>query len=209
MTTEVLERIFEPYFSTKPTGSGLGLASAYSIVHRHGGTIVAESTVGVGTTFALYLPATREEPTAVLSAPLATTPEGGTDRHPRILVMDDEEMVCDLALAMLTHLGYEVETCDDGTAAIRLYETARAAGRPYAAVIMDLTVPGGMGGKEAARQILARDAEACLIVSSGYSHDQIMSDYQSHGFAGVLAKPYKVSELEQVLAAVLKAGKST
>ena len=120
-----------------------------------------------------------------------------------MLVMDDEAAICAIAAAMLGYLGYEVDTCADGTTATRLYEAALIAGRPYAAVIMDLTIPGGMGGKEAAKLILDRRPGARLIVSSGYSHDSIMADYLSHGFCGVLAKPYKVAELGRVPANAL------
>jgi PAS domain S-box-containing protein len=209
MTAEIVERIFDPYFSTKPTGSGLGLASAYSIVSRHGGTIGVESTVGSGTTFTLYLPATQEGPTTSVSVETAAKPAPAADLHPRILVMDDEDMICDLAASMLTHLGYEVETCSDGEAAVRRYLAAKEGGRPYAAVLMDLTIPGGMGGKEAAQLILARDPEACLVVSSGYSHDLMLAEYRSHGFKGVLAKPYKMGELEHVFSALLTSGTAT
>ena len=195
---EILDRVFEPYFSTKATGSGLGLASAYSILTRHGGSIAVESTIGSGATFTLHLPATQAAP-ATAPAPVGEAPSSERSDSPLILVMDDEAAICDIAAAMLGYLGYEVDTCADGTTATRLYEAALIAGRPYAAVIMDLTIPGGMGGKEAAKLILDRRPGARLIVSSGYSHDPIMADYLSHGFCGVLAKPYKVAELGRVL----------
>ncbi|ADW16880.1 multi-sensor hybrid histidine kinase [Desulfobulbus propionicus DSM 2032] len=203
MEPDVMGRIFDPYFSTKGTGSGLGLASAYSIVTRHAGALEVDSVVGQGTTFTLHLPASDTQPLSEAVAPPAMSRAAGNGESPLVLVMDDEEAIRDLAASMLTHLGYQVATCGDGESAVRLYEAALAAGAPYAAVIMDLTIPGGMGGKEAARQILARHAEARLIVSSGYSHDPIMSDYRLHGFQGVLAKPYKVAELARLLAAVL------
>jgi CheY-like chemotaxis protein len=117
--------------------------------------------------------------------------------------MDDEPAICEIASSMLNYLGYEVETCSGGAEAVTRYQQARAKNRPYDAVIMDLTIPGGIGGKEAARQILALDAQACLIVSSGYSHDPIMAEYQKHGFKGGLAKPYRVGDLARMLAAVL------
>ncbi len=195
---EILDRVFEPYFSTKATGSGLGLASAYSILTRHGGAIAVESTIGSGATFTLHLPATQAAP-ATAPAPVGEAPSSERSDSPLILVMDDEAAICDIAAAMLGYLGYEVDTCADGTTATRLYEAALIAGRPYAAVIMDLTIPGGMGGKEAAKLILDRRPGARLIVSSGYSHDPIMADYLTYGFCGVLAKPYKVAELGRVL----------
>jgi len=202
---EIRERIFEPYFSTKSAGSGLGLASAYSIVTRHGGHIDVESTAGKGSVCTILLPATDK---ALPAEPPGAVPALSADRAPgrlAILVMDDESVIRDLAATMLTHLGYEVRTCADGEEAIRLYGEALAAGAPYAAVLMDLTVSGGMGGLEAARQILALNDRACLIVSSGYSHDPVMAEYQSHGFSGVLAKPYTLIDLDQVLQAVLTA----
>jgi len=202
---ENLERIFDPFFSTKDSGSGLGLASAYSIVSRHGGHISAESTAGKGAACTILLPATGKAPPVEPSRPVAS---GSTDRpqsQVSLLVMDDERAICDLAVSMLTHMGYKVRACADGEAAVRLYEEALAAGEPYAAALMDLTVPGGMGGLEASRRILALDSTACLIVSSGYSHDPVMSEHQAHGFSGMLSKPYTVAELGQVVQAVLAA----
>jgi PAS domain S-box-containing protein len=200
---EMLDRIFEPYFTTKESGSGLGLASAYSIVTRHGGAAAVESKVGCGTTFTLHLPATLATPATepALEATHAATRSG----RRRILVMDDETAICDIAKAMLGFLGYEADACADGAETVQLYQTALEADQVYAAVIMDLTIPGGMGGKEAARRILALHPAACLIVSSGYSHDPIMADYQAHGFCGVLTKPYNVTELGRTLEAALPA----
>lgn len=117
--------------------------------------------------------------------------------------MDDEASIRDLAATMLAYLGYEVRVCADGEAAVNLYREALAAGAPYAAVLMDLTVPGGMGGLEASRRILDLNATACLIVSSGYSQDPVMADHRAHGFSGVLAKPYAITELGQILQTVL------
>jgi len=202
---EIQARIFDPYFSTKESGSGLGLASAYSIVTRHGGHIGVESTVGKGAVCTILLPATDKVPPALLAGQVNTPSAARSREREAILVMDDEAVIRDLATTMLTHLGYEVRTCAEGEAAIRLYEEALAAGCPYVAALMDLTVPGGMGGLEAARRILALDGAACLVVSSGYSHDPVMSEPQTHGFAGVLAKPYTLADLDQVLQAVLAA----
>ncbi len=197
-----LTRIFDPYFSTKMTGRGLGLASVYSIVKRHGGHINVSSMVDKGTTFNIYLPSLGE---TYSKHETDTTPQLVGDHKGRsILVMDDEKLIRDLAGEMLTYLGYQVTTCVNGEEAISHYEAARASGAPFSAVIMDLTIPGGMGGKETAEQILAIDPEARLIVSSGYSHDPIMADYKTFGFGGAVAKPYNITELGQVLSSLLQ-----
>lgn len=201
IAAELLNKIFDPYFSTKATGTGLGLASAHSIVSRHGGNISVRSIVGQGTIFTVLLPSTGsasgdQKPEAAPSA--LDVRQGGS-----ILVLDDETMILELAAEMLTHLGYQATTCADGAQAVRLYQEAFQSGQPFAAVLMDLTIPGGVGGKEAARQILALDPRACLIVSSGYSNDRIMSDYRNYGFSGAIAKPYNVGEFRQMLDSLL------
>jgi PAS domain S-box-containing protein len=196
-----LKRIFDPYFTTKSAGNGLGLASAHSIVSRHGGNIAVTSAPGIGTTFTIYLPSIGETFSRHQTA--RTTQSAGDHAGGSVLVMDDEEMIRDLASEILKYLGYQVTTCADGDEAILLYRTAMESGEPFHAAIMDLTIPGGVGGMEAARQIRAIDPEACLIVSSGYSNDQILAEYEAHGFSGVVAKPYTVSELGQVLGSLL------
>ncbi|MEI6828058.1 MAG: PAS domain S-box protein, partial [Desulfuromonadales bacterium] len=191
-----LNKIFDPYFTTKASGNGLGLASCRSIIIRHGGHIGVISRICRGTTFTIHLPSTGtssvSESHAESDSKIPENHKGGT-----ILIMDDEQIIRDLAAAILEELGYQVTTCRDGAEAIWHYKHVRESGTPFLAVIMDLTIPGGMGGKEAAQEILAIDPNACLIVSSGYSNDPIMSDYRSHGFAGAIAKPYRVSDLER------------
>jgi len=194
-----LNKVFDPYFTTKVSGSGLGLASARSIIIKHGGHIGVTSRVGTGTTFTIHLPSIGES-----AAQCQIESDAGISKDHiggAILVMDDEEIIRELAVVMLEEIGYQVTTCGDGAEAIRLYTGAGESGTPFLAVIMDLTIPGGMGGKEAAKKILAIDPTACLIVSSGYSSDPIMSDYRSYGFTGAIAKPYRITELEQLLCA--------
>ena len=199
ISPENLAKIFDPYFSTKPTGTGLGLATTYSIIARHNGHIRVHSTIGRGTTFTICLPS--------VGAFSGGTPPVVPQNHNvhaggSVLVMDDEAMIRDIAAAMLSHLGYQVATCANGEEAIELYRLSMQSGTPYAAVILDLTIPGGVGGKQAAEHLLALSADAYLIVSSGYSNDPIMADYRNFGFRGAIAKPYNISEFEEVLGAV-------
>ncbi|MFH1570027.1 MAG: response regulator [Gemmatimonadota bacterium] len=200
---EHLPRIFDPYYTTKPKGSGLGLATAYAIVRNHGGHIAVESSPGEGATFTIYLPASDRVP-----GPLAAAAAGGVVQGSgRVLVLDDQESIRRLAMDMLTQLGYEAELAADGRQAVARYRAALASERPFDAVIMDLTVPGGMGGKEAVRRLLEMDPQARVIVSSGYSEDPVMADFAKYGFSGVVAKPYQIRELSQVLNSVTGAAK--
>ncbi|MDD5761328.1 MAG: ATP-binding protein [bacterium] len=190
-----LPKIFDPYFTTKEKGSGLGLATCYTIVKNHGGNIVAKSTVGAGTTFRIYLPATGEVLREVdPSQAVAALPGSAT-----VLLMDDEDVVRDVLGEMLTHLGYVPEFARHGEEAISKYEEAARGPGAFDLVILDLTIPGGMGGKETASRILEKHPEARIIVSSGYSSDPVMAHYKEHGFVGVIAKPYKLGELSHVL----------
>jgi signal transduction histidine kinase/CheY-like chemotaxis protein len=199
-----LKKIFDPYFTTKSGGNGLGLASVHSIIKRHGGHIGVNSTIGKGTTFTIFLPSLGEV-YANFQTDIVTQVKG---RHKggSILVMDDEEMIRDIASSMLTHLGYDVTTCASGDEAVELYKNSIESGSPFLAVIMDLTIPGGLGGKQAAKQIHSLFPNARLIVSSGYSNDPIMSNYQEYGFSSAIAKPYNVGEVEQVLSSFIKEG---
>ena len=193
-----LDKIFDPYFTTKAKGSGLGLTSAYSIIKNHGGLITVESELGVGTTFYIYLPAS--EKTAVKKESETGKTLFGKGK---ILIMDDEEFIRKVAGEMLKSLGYSVEFAIDGSEAIELYKKALKSAEPFAAVIMDLTIPGGMGGKEAIRELLKIDPEVKAIVSSGYSNDPIMSDCKKYGFVDFIAKPYKISELGKMLKEII------
>jgi two-component system, cell cycle sensor histidine kinase and response regulator CckA len=200
---EDLVRIFDPYFTTKLKGKGLGLASVHSIIGRHGGHVGASSLPGQGTTFTVYLPSTGEP--CCLEPAEDEQPPGSASGIGSILVMDDERFILEMTANMLEFLGYRVTRCESGEQAVELYREAGAAGRPFSAVIMDLTIPGGMGGRDAAVHILALDPKACLIVSSGYSTDPVLANFASYGFSGAVVKPYKMRELEQQLGALLAA----
>jgi len=193
-----LPKIFDPYFTTKQKGSGLGLATAYSIIRKHEGYIAAESELGVGTTFTIYLPASEKEPPRVKQQE-----ERPLNGHGKVLVMDDEDIIRDVTGQILRHLGYKVEFARDGAEAVKLYRKAQEGGEPFDVVIMDLTVPGGMGGKEALERLLEIDPQVKAIVSSGYSTDPIMAEFRRNGFQGCVAKPYKLQDLSQILQSVL------
>ena len=195
---DVLPRIFDPYFTTKPGGSGLGLATAYAIIAKHGGTLSVESKPGGGTVFTIDLPASQESPAPQSSH--CRRCQTGTER---ILVMDDEEALRKLLETVLTTLGYEVQTARDGAEAIALCEHAKASGRGFDAVLLDLTVSGGMGGVEAAAKLKELDPSLKLIVSSGYSDAPVMSDFRQYGFDDVIPKPWTIPELSKVLRRVL------
>ena len=195
---EAQRRIFDPYFTTKREGTGLGLATSYSIVRRHGGCISVESTVGVGTTFRVYLPASDRvvsRTTAEEVMDLAALAGGG-----RVLLMDDEATVRDVCGRMLRVLGLEPSFAIDGQQALDLYASAAARGTPFDLVIMDLTVPGAMGGREATARLVERDPKARIVVSSGYSNDPVMADPGRFGFTGILRKPYTQEDLARVVA---------
>lgn len=199
---EHLSKIFDPYFSTKSGGSGLGLTMSYTIIKRHDGHITVESKVEEGTLFHIYLPATEELPAENMDVERHAVKGEG-----RILVMDDEEDLRKTAERMLLKLGYEVACVRDGAEAIDLYQETIGSKNAFDAVIMDLTIPGGMGGKETIKKLLQIDPEAIAIVSSGYSNDPIMSSYEKYGFHGVVIKPYRIEELSWVMREVLSADK--
>ncbi|MBU7019373.1 MAG: response regulator [Theionarchaea archaeon] len=194
-----LQRIFDPYFTTKQKGSGLGLSTAYAIINNHDGYITVESELGIGSTFCIYLPASGERGERKVEKPGKLQEGKG-----RILLMDDEESILEAAGELLQVLGYTVETVRDGDEAIQLYEKALELEQPFDAVIMDLTIPGGMGGKETIQNLLGIDPHVRAIVSSGYADDPVTVDYREHGFCGVVTKPYTVKELSETLHRVLQ-----
>lgn len=194
----VKSKIFDPFFSTKQTGSGLGLSIVYSVVQNHGGTLEVESDAGQGTTFTLLLPGSESCP-----VPSAREKKDAPDGVYRVLVMDDDEQVITTAASLLTSFGYTVEVASSGEEALEKYGAAQHAGTPYQAVILDLVVPGGMSGRECAAAILTIDPGAVLIVSSGYSDDPVLAHWREYGFRGMLKKPYTVDEMRRALLNVL------
>ncbi|MFZ5564383.1 MAG: PAS domain S-box protein [Thermodesulfobacteriota bacterium] len=194
---ENLPRIFDPYFTTKSSGTGLGLATCHSIVNRHGGKITAESEPDRGAIFRVYLPAAAEpvKPEAPVSVPA-----GGQGR---ILLMDDDESVRKVARLILEKAGYEVEESAEGKDAVGKYRAAMAASRPFGAVIFDLTIPGGMGGKDAVAEIRKFDPSVKAVVASGYSNDPVLSDFAAYGFSAKVAKPYNTAEIMRAVAEAL------
>jgi PAS domain S-box-containing protein len=195
-----LDKIFDPYFSTKESGSGLGLTICYSIIKKHGGLITVDSIPGTGTTFDIYLQTTKQD-----SARTDQNQQTVFSGEGRILVMDDQDIVREIATEMLTALGYQTAVARDGDEAIGLYREAKETDKAFDLVIMDLTIPGGMGGKEAVQKLKEYDSDAKVVVSSGYSNEPILSEYRQYGFVGVATKPYKLEKLSQVIQQVLEA----
>lgn len=198
-----LKRVFLPYFSTKQKGNrkgtGLGLSIAYSIIQHHGGSIEVESCVGKGTAVHFLLPASERLPTVDAEEQLIKRIEEEAMAQRRVLVMDDEHMVREIASEMLTYLGYQVALSKDGSEAVQLYRESISSGARFDAVVLDVTVRGGMGGEEAIGKLMALDPDVRGIVSSGYSENHIITDYRQYGFIGAIAKPYSVDELKHTL----------
>ncbi|PLX47417.1 MAG: hybrid sensor histidine kinase/response regulator [Desulfobulbaceae bacterium] len=187
-------KIFDPYFSKKKTGSGLGLAITYSIIANHGGHISVESEPNHGTTFTIHLPASSQDVVPEEEHTLQTTAQ-----HGRLLLMDDEEIILEVLGEMLSFLGCQADSVKDGHAAVERYDKARKAGTPYTGVIMDLTIPGGMGGRETLAALKEIDPQIRALASSGYANDPIMANFKEYGFCGVIPKPYKVEELSKAI----------
>lgn len=197
--SEIRSKIFDPYFTTKRSGSGLGLATSYSIIKKHLGEFEVESTPGAGSTFRFYLPASDVAPTPKIDRSLDVIRGAG-----RILIMDDDELIRETLSGMLRHLGYDVDVTSEGKEAIEKYTKSIKCGDKYDAVVMDLTIRGGMGGKEAVQELRKIDPLVRAIVSSGYSNDPTMSNFKDYGFCSIVKKPYTLGELSKVMVEVLK-----
>ncbi len=197
---EDLPRIFDPFYTTKQDGSGLGLATAFSVIKNHGGHITVEPGSGAGAKFFVYLPATE--------ALIEETPAQNDTVYKgegKVLIMDDEDAVRSLVQEMLAHLGYSAVSAANGEEAVDLYQAAMKENKPFDAVILDLTVAGGMGGSEASRILLTINPAAKILVSSGYANDPVMANYEKYGFCGIVPKPYKIHEMSKKLREILGA----
>ncbi|GJL63022.1 MAG: hypothetical protein NPIRA04_16760 [Nitrospirales bacterium] len=199
ISSEYVSKVFDPYFTTKQKGSGLGLATTYSIMKRHDGHITVNSEIGVGTTFLLYIPAAQT--IAIESQEEEETLIVGTGR---ILIMDDEIEIRDILGKMLQHLGYEVTYANEGNDAVQHYQTALHHKNPFILAIIDLTIPGGMGGRETVRRLQELDPNVLAVVSSGYCNDPVLANPENFGFKGVIAKPYNLLDLSKVLSQILQ-----
>ena len=211
ISEECLKRIFDPYFTTKSKGNGLGLATTYSIVKNHGGLITVESEFQRGATFTVYLPALLAQPSfAPVAPPIEIKEEapGTINGTGRVLIVDDEEAIRMLVDFTLSHLGYEVVQAETAAEGIDLYRQALPADRRFDLVILDLTLPGGMGGKDALKALLEIDPMVNAIVSSGYATDATMSRYEDFGFRGVIAKPYEASALARMVRQTIESSRA-
>jgi two-component system, cell cycle sensor histidine kinase and response regulator CckA len=191
-------KIFDPFFTTKEKGTGLGLSIVYSVIQNHRGAISVVSRLGEGTTFSFFIPAFTESQQSNVTPDLAIL-----EKKKKVLVMDDEPMVIETAKGILASLGYDIVETSNGSEAVAAYRSAMQSGVPFDFCILDLIIPGGMGGSDCAREILAMDSSAVLLVSSGYSNDPVLAHAKDYGFRGIIPKPYTVEEFRQVLFNVL------
>lgn len=205
ISEELKGKIFDPYITTKASGSGLGLTVVHSIISKHNGHINVDSQLGFGATFVIYLPADRS-PQSTNDEPSSSVSEKSPSKLKHILVMDDDEMILDLSTHMLESFGYTSETAMDGEKAVEKYVSARQSGNPFDVAIVDLTIPGGIGGREVVEKLLTIDPDAKIIVSSGYSTDPVMANYSTHGFKGRIVKPFRMADLKNELSRVLEQG---
>lgn len=201
---EHMKKLFDPYFTTKQMGNikglGLGLAICYSIVKNHEGLIIVDSELAAGTIFTVYIPAV-DEATSETEADVSADVKPSSKR--KILLIDDEQILLDVTSSMLIHLGYEVATAQSHKDALNLYGKAKESGQPFSLIIIDLTMRGDEDGKTAINRWLTIHPEVRAVISSGYSHDPVIEEYWKYGFAGAIAKPYTLHELEKTLAKIV------
>jgi len=197
---DVISKIFDPFFTTKQKGSGLGLSTVFSIIKRHEAFITVESEPEQGTSFFIYLPATERGAVRVREPKKEIFQGEGS----RVLIMDDKSFVRNAAVKALKLFGYEVEGATDGAEAINAFKDAIDKGKPFDVVILDLTIPGGMGGEDTLKKLRGIDPKMKAIVSSGYSEDPVMSEYKKHGFNAIVNKPYQYEELCKVVSKVIE-----
>jgi CheY-like chemotaxis protein len=197
ISEELRSKIFDPYFTTKPAATGLGLAISYSVVKKHGGLLLMESSSSEGSAFVFYLRATENNGSKSIDSHVSGKPF--RYNHQRILVMDDEEAIRELTSQLLGTLGYEVTAVPDGLEAVRLYERALRKGEHFQAVILDATVRGGMGGVATIERLRSMDPKVNAIICSGYSDEAALSEFLAYGFRGALPKPFTRSELADAL----------
>jgi PAS domain S-box-containing protein len=196
---DISSRIFDPFFTTKKNGSGLGLASSYSIIQKHDGLLMVEPTDLGGVCLSFLLPARKEEGQAPVDSARNIRRGSG-----RILYMDDDTMILRFARKSLEYMGYRVDFAEKGEEALQLYKRALKEGDPYGCVVLDLTIPGGMGGRETLSELNKIDPDVRAIVSSGYSNDPVMAQYRENGFRGVVVKPYRIEELSEAIHRVME-----
>ncbi len=201
---EALPKVFDPYFTTKKSGHGIGLATVHSIVTKHQGHITVSSALGVGSTFRIWLPASDHAPATESVASPPPVAAAARSRG-RVLVLDDEDAIRRLSAAMLKRLGLDTVAVADGAEAIRVYREALERGPRFDLVILDLTIPGGVGGEETIRELLQLDPQVRAIVSSGYSNNPVLSDHQAYGFKGMVSKPYELADLALIVDQLLGA----
>jgi len=199
ISRDIIDKIFDPYFSTKKTGNGLGLSICHSIIKQHGGDITVVSEPENGTIFSIFLPVSTSEIPILPDQKAVET----VQRHGKIMVMDDDEMIRTMTGAMLARMGFESEFAVNGEEAVKLYKKNLSTGDQFDLIIMDLTIPGGMGGEDTVKEILALNPKVKVLVASGYSYDPIMANYADFGFCGAIVKPYQMQDLNSAIQAIL------
>jgi CheY-like chemotaxis protein len=199
MPKDILPKIFDPFFTTKTQGHGLGLATVYSIIQRHDGWVDVESNPGNGSIFHISLPALQKTQLPISHFRAVTHAGSGS-----ILVMDDEEFMLEIVGSMLKEMGYSVYSAKDGREAIGLFTDAERSGNSFIVTILDLTIPGGMGGKETAKAMRTLNPHSIIVASSGYSEDPVISNPKDHGFTGSIIKPFRKKELTELLVRILE-----